>query len=190
MERLAARRTELSPSEIAELRVLFPEVLRAHRGRVWAQLARRGLQPAEIEDLVQEVFLGLHVSLKKRGFPDNITALLYLIARRKLGNHLRKKKQQEPFSIGLPSSGSEPPRTPPDPERAVDRQVVPERLLSQLSSEERAILEAVEVDELTYEEAALALEIPLGTFKRRLVHAREKLAQLARQYQTPEGKAA
>jgi RNA polymerase sigma-70 factor, ECF subfamily len=188
LERLMQRSGPLSASELAELQEAFPEVLTQHRPGVWAVLRRRGLQRAEMEDLVQVIFISLHGLIAAGSSPKPLAAWLYRSARSKAWT-LRRAKQREPFSTGLPSSGSEPPLTP-GLDRAMDRHTVPERVLSQLSDEDRAIIEAVEVDELSYEEAAEALDIPLGTFKRRLPEARERLAVLALQYQGPGGRAA
>ncbi len=188
LARLEQLRTPPTASEIVEIRVLFPWIIRDHQERVQAQLRRGGLQDADVLEVAQEVFIALFKFLVKRGSPDSTAAWIYLKTRCKLRNFLRDRRR-EPPSTCLPSSGSEPPRTPPDPEGAINRQVVPERVLSQLSCEDQAILQAIEVDELSYEEAALALGIPLGSFKRRLGETRRRLRALAKPYR-PGGEAA
>jgi len=49
------------------------------------------------------------------------------------------------------------------------------RELQNLSSEHRLIIQLCDVEEMSYEEAAAALEIPLGTVRSRLFRARAKL---------------
>jgi len=48
--------------------------------------------------------------------------------------------------------------------------------LAQLPEDQRAVLMLVTVDGLSYQEAALALDIPMGTVMSRLSRARIKLA--------------
>ncbi len=182
--RLVLCRCKLSASEAALLRKVFPEIVRAHRRQVWAQLRERRIGRANVEDLFQEVFLSLHAAILEEGFPDSVAGWLRKVTEGKLLNYLRGKKR-EPFSLGLPSSGSEPPRTPPDLERAMDRQDLPQRALQLLSEEHRAVVEKVILEELTYDEAAEALDIPLGTLKKRLIHAKRRLVELAEQLLSP-----
>lgn len=52
------------------------------------------------------------------------------------------------------------------------------RMLARLSDEQRAVLLLVAVEELSYEEAAEALDIPVGTVMSRLARGREQLRQL------------
>jgi RNA polymerase sigma factor (sigma-70 family) len=162
--------------------------MRVYRRRVRTQLRTRGLSVPEIDDLAQEIFFGLHLSLKS-SFPESVGALLYTITRRRVVDHLRTMGK-EPYSLGLPSSASEPPKTPQDPGRALDGEAGRLWVLSQLTEEEKAILEAVDLDEMKVEDAAIALDIPLGTFKRHLGLARKKLAGLLQELQARGGEAA
>ena len=52
------------------------------------------------------------------------------------------------------------------------------RMLGRLSDEQRAVLVLVAVEELSYEEAAEALDIPVGTVMSRLARGREQLRRL------------
>jgi RNA polymerase sigma-70 factor (ECF subfamily) len=51
-------------------------------------------------------------------------------------------------------------------------------MLDRLSEEHRAVLVLVAVEELSYEEAADALDIPVGTVMSRLARGREQLRRL------------
>ncbi len=189
LERLMARDGPLSKDDAADLRWVFDLLVREHARGVRRQLARGHLQRAEVDDLMQESFVSLYQSIVANGPPKRIRAWLWKATRRRLVNFLRDR-QREPFSTGVPSSGSEPPRTPPDPGRAIDRETLPNLVRSQLSDEDWAIIEAIEVDELSYEEAAEALDIPFGTFKRHLTRARKRFAEVVQQYRGPGPKAA
>jgi RNA polymerase sigma-70 factor (ECF subfamily) len=180
LTQLLLRRTRLSEDEAAELLALFPYIFRAHWPAVWGKLRGRALQRAEALDLVQDIFLELHTSMRDEGFPDSIPRMVQGVTQGKLLNHLRSKKR-EPYSVGLPSSGSEPPRSPVDVDRAIDAGALRAWVLPQLSSEHREALEAVIVHGLSYEEAAEVLGLTFGSFKRRIVEARRRIAELAAQ---------
>lgn len=188
LAQLVLRHTKFSASEAAELRVLFPAIIKTHRSTVWGMLRGRGLEREEAKDLSQEIFVALHLSIVDEGFPDSLTKWLRTTTHGKLLNHLRGKKR-EPVSVGLPSSGSEPPRTPRDLDAALDGATLRALVFPLLSSEHREVLEAVRAD-LSYEEAAGALDIPLGTFKRRLIEARRQVVLLAQQFLPPSKRAA
>jgi RNA polymerase sigma-70 factor, ECF subfamily len=53
-----------------------------------------------------------------------------------------------------------------------------EKALRGISIEQREVLLLVAVEQLSYEETAKALAIPIGTVMARLLHARERLRQL------------
>jgi DNA-directed RNA polymerase specialized sigma24 family protein len=93
-------------------------------------------------------------------------------------NHVRAQKRS-PFSIGLPSSGSEKPRSQPDVERALHFQEVERRIFSQLSPEHQEVIDKVVLKGLTHTEAAAVLGIAEGTLKSRLMAAKRALLALA-----------
>ena len=92
--------------------------MRAHHRGVWDFLRRRGFQVAEVEDLVQDTFMTFYEHVLEGGFPAEIGGFLRAIVHGKLLNHVRGQRRS-PCSVCLPSSGSEPPRTGPDLERAI-----------------------------------------------------------------------
>jgi RNA polymerase sigma-70 factor (ECF subfamily) len=103
---------------------------------------------------------------------------LHSLTKGKLLNHVRARKRA-PFSIGLPSSGSEKPRSQPDAEKALHLQQVARRIFAQLSPEHREVLDKVVVKGLSYSEAAAMLGIAEGTLKSRLIAAKKALLALA-----------
>jgi DNA-directed RNA polymerase specialized sigma24 family protein len=109
-------RSKLSASEALRRREVFPEILALHQDLVWNRLRKRGLLDQESEDLVQETFFALHNHILEHGFPDNLPGMLRVLTERKLLNHLRDERR-DPVSLGLPSSGSEKPRSSLDVER-------------------------------------------------------------------------
>jgi RNA polymerase sigma-70 factor (ECF subfamily) len=174
----ALRRSKLSAEEAVRLREVFSDIAYGHHDEIWERLRRRGLEAHEADDLFQEAFIELYEYILEHGFPDNIGGMLHTLARNKLLNYLRVR-QRIPFSLGLPSSGSEKPGSTPDLDLILDLRAVWERITPQLAPELRAVVDAVIVGGLSHQEAAELLEIPVGTVKSRVVQAKEELLALA-----------
>jgi len=189
LAQLVLCRTKLSASEAVLLREVFPEILATHHEQVWSQLRRRGLSGPAAEDLLQDVFLLLHSQILEHGFPDNVPGLLHRLTEGKLLNHVRAQKR-DIISIGLPSSGSEPPKTGPEAERALDLKELARRLLPMLSDEHREVVEMVILNGLPHTEAATALGIATGTLKSRLIAAKHRLFELLEQLLPPSQRGA
>jgi RNA polymerase sigma-70 factor (ECF subfamily) len=170
--------TALSPAQARLLHKVFPVIVARHGDMVRGRIRRWALTDAAAEDLFQESFLALWEDLLAHGFPDRLEARLRTITVRKLCHHLRDAKRS-PETLGVPSSGSAPPATPPDLNRALDYAAVVREILPRLSRKHRAVLEAAIGDELTHQEAAIALDLPLGTVKSELMAAKRAFAALA-----------
>jgi RNA polymerase sigma-70 factor (ECF subfamily) len=108
---------------------------------------------------------------------DSLPGWLHTCTERKAINHVRAQKRA-PFSIGLPSSGSEKPRSQLDVERALHFQEVARRIFPQLSPEHREVIDKVILKGLTHTEAAALLGIAEGTLKSRLIAAKRALLEL------------
>ena len=178
LTQLVLRRSKLSPDEAALLREVFPELVAAHHDPVYNLLRKRGLDSHEAEDLLQEVFLALHDHILENGFVAHLPGMLHALTQGKVLNHVRAQKRS-PFSIGLPSSGSEKPRSQLDVERALHFQQVARRIFSQLSPEHQEVLDKVVLKGLTHTDAAAVLGIPEGTLKSRLIAAKRALLAAA-----------
>jgi len=180
-EKLAAllqHRGRLSPSQVADLRKVFPEIVKAHHDQVWEWLRRRRLSKEEIEDLVQEVLATLFRKLVDEGFPPNLPGSIHGITYRLFLNHVRGRRRT-PASVALPSSGSEKPKSGPDVDRALDLLHLAEQVLPLLRPEHRAVIEAVVLHGLSLTEAASVLDWPEGTAKSRLMAAKAEMLRHA-----------
>lgn len=172
------RRSKLSTDEAVLLRkVVFPTIVEAHSAQVSKFLRRWNLERSVKDDLYQETFLTLHNYILERGFPDNIPGMLHSIVEGKVSNHMLVKGRV-PFSIGLPSSTSEPRRSAPDVDRAVDIRELVRRFIPQLSLEHQEVLDKVVVNGFTHTEAAAVLGIAERTVNSRLAGAKHALREL------------
>jgi len=145
------------------------------------RLCRRMLgRPADAEDATQEVFLKLYERAGSFEGRARLATWVYRLTVRHCLHRIERERLRSAAAL---------------PDELVDRasEVCPverssraesrerlERLLARLSPEHRAVLLLREVEELSYQEIAAALAVPVGTVMSRLSRAREALARLAR----------
>jgi RNA polymerase sigma-70 factor, ECF subfamily len=165
-----AREDRFREQVLSELEVLY---------RVARRLTRSS---ADAEDLVQDTLVRAY-----RGF-DRFDgryprAWLLTILRNTHYNRLRKRRPDlldDEVAQRLPAQGPDG-RQDGTAERALHDQFDPlvRAALAALSANHRAVIALVDLDELTYQEAADVLGIPVGTVMSRLHRARRKVrAQL------------
>jgi RNA polymerase sigma-70 factor, ECF subfamily len=136
-----------------------------------------------VEDLGQEVFLGLYKSIRtfdiQRGIP--FSAWLFITARNRCVSELRKRRRQifplDGFADNLPARG----KTPEQDAGEAERLAAIRDALDQLPEPYRGtILQSLRGD--SPEEIALNNRISRGTVKSRLARAREKLRVILHPY--------
>jgi RNA polymerase sigma-70 factor (ECF subfamily) len=177
LDELVERRTRLEPHEIVLLGLVFPDIYATYSKRVFAQVHRWRIRDAE--DVVQESFATLERFIRESetGFPESIPAILWRITHGLLRNHVRDAARN-PVSFGHPISESASP-SGPGVESATGRREICEKAMARLDEGQRDVVEAIILDRLSHTEAALALEIPLGTLKSRIRAAQHLLAGMA-----------
>ncbi|MFT3710272.1 MAG: sigma-70 family RNA polymerase sigma factor [Archangium sp.] len=155
--------------ESADIAALYD----AHARRVWRMIARLGVSPAHIEDVVQDVFLTAYQRLKDfEGRSEPETWLLGIAVR--LAANARRAKRVE---VELPDSALDPSRSPE--EQLERRRSLEEldRVLSQLPDEQREIVVLMDLEQLTAPQVAEALDVKLNTIYSRLRLGRAALAR-------------
>jgi RNA polymerase sigma factor (sigma-70 family) len=159
----------------------FAELYRRHRGSVARYVARR-LGVEMCEDVAAEVFIRAFGG-RARYVPERDSALPWLlgIANHVIGDHRRVEARR----FDALSRAAVDRRSVPAPEiRAVAPDVVDE--LRRLPKHERDTLLLVVWGELSYEEAASGLGVPVGTVRSRIARARTRLARALEKHSTRE----
>jgi RNA polymerase sigma-70 factor (ECF subfamily) len=140
----------------------FDEVYAAHVGFVWRVLRTLGVQDAQIEDAVQDVFVVVHRRLGEWQGRAAITTWLFAIARRVAGAHRRRAGRPgaavEPLSDELPCDGS----GGGDPFAEISRAQAAATVLAileQLDDDKRIIFALVELEQLSVPEVARMLDL-------------------------------
>ncbi|GAA4636520.1 RNA polymerase sigma factor [Actinoallomurus vinaceus] len=154
----------------------FSELFERHCAEIFRYLARR-LGPDVAEDATAETFL---TAFRKRDrfSPDREDARpwLYGIATRTIGEHRRAERRRRRVL------GRQDILAPAEPfeDRAAGRVAAQQLggrlagMLGKLSAAERDLLLLIAWADLTYEEAADALGVPVGTVRSRLHRTRKK----------------
>lgn len=151
----------------------FQTVYEAYFDFVWASANRFGIEPHEMEDLVQDVFIVIHSRLHTLQNPQALRSWIYGVVRRTASNY-RRARTAHATPSPLDSSRDESPDPTPleQTERNAKRQLLVS-LLNQLDEPKREIFALVEIHELSVPEAAELLGIPLNTAYSRLRAARQ-----------------
>ncbi len=149
-----------------------------YQNLVWS-LARRRLQAADAEELVQDVFMELwRVAGRFDASAGGESAFVAMVARRRLIDRCRRKATQPQFDAA-PSNIEDGPTCPNpgvlDQLRLQEETDHAKRCLQMLPREQQAVLTLATQLGLTHHEIATRLDMPLGTVKS---HARRGLMRL------------
>jgi RNA polymerase sigma-70 factor (ECF subfamily) len=126
-------------------------------------------------DVVQETFLRAYRTFDSFTLGTNPRAWLFTILRSISANRWRRARRQ-PIMVPLEDWESRfgPLAAAGPPGRDATREEV-SRALESLADEFRLVVLLVDIEGLTYEEAAAALGCPIGTIRSRLARARRAL---------------
>jgi RNA polymerase sigma-70 factor, ECF subfamily len=150
--------------DIAKIEALYRE-----HGKALLGYLKRTFSMGTAEDLLHETFLrALRCPPDRLAAVKSARAWLFGIARHVGLDALRQSRY-----VNLPGEIPAAPSPQTD-----DRVEQVRRTLARLPSEQRETLELRLVDELTYEEIATALDIPVGTVRSRLHHAIRRLREI------------
>ena len=169
----ALMRAAIAGDKIAYQRALqrLAAMLRLHVGRA---LARYGRGPEDIEDVVQEALLAVH--LKRHTWDEQrpLEPWVRAIATYKLIDHLRRNGLPvhvhiDEIADALPSEDTT------DVAARIDRA----RLLMQLNERQRSLVEAIAIDGRSAREVAQALGTTEGAIRVALHRALRSMAKIA-----------
>jgi RNA polymerase sigma-70 factor, ECF subfamily len=163
----------------------FEELVRRHQQRVFALVSGLLRRQEDVEDVAQQVFLKVFLSLRKFDQRAAFSTWLYRITVNECWDYLRKKKvrplvyesdlsEEQVSSLDASASSSRPPEAPN--ERTEARQVL-ERMLEKLTEQDRQLLVLKEVEGFSVQELAEILNLNVNTVKVRLFRARGRIMQ-------------
>lgn len=158
----------------------FRQLYRRYQHQVRSTLYQLCGAP-EIDDLVQEVFLKVWKGLPKLREPAYFSTWLYRITWNVATDRRQgfvKEQAKHRGSIALlqeGTSGDRPPQSQTPDLMHLHYQDLVQRGLDSLSFEHRAVLVLHDLEDIPQKEVAQIMNIPVGTVKSRLFHARSSM---------------
>jgi RNA polymerase sigma-70 factor, ECF subfamily len=173
-------------------RAAFNALVRKYEERAYKYAFRLTRDPEEAADVVAEAFVRAYNALKNFRSKSSFTTWMYRI----LTNCFLdlKKKEKGKHNVSLDSALTtednevfrqieDPDASPHEAVETHERERRIERALSKLPEFQRAMVVMYHVENMTYEEMAAALDLPVGTVKSRLNRARLNLRELLQRHE-------
>lgn len=148
----------------------FAAVYREHHTFVWRCVRRLGVPDAEVDDLVQEVFVVVHSKLDEFAGASKITTWLFGVAFRVVSHHRRSAQARARREAQV-----EPGRPPTQPDRRLSREQavdILDELLDRLDDDQRSVFVMAEAVKMSAPEIAELTRVKLNTVYSRLRLAR------------------
>lgn len=156
---------------------LLHELVTKHSDRLQRFIMRNIGNATEAEEIAQQAFVEAAASYKAFRGESQLSSWLYGIALNLVRNHLSRspERRHEFVSETTLDTLSAPNESPEDIASQKQTFAILEESISELPENMREILVLVGFDELSYEEAATLLTVPVGTIRSRLSRARTAL---------------
>ena len=161
----------------------YRELIERHQAQVYSLALRMVRRAEDAEDLAQETFVRMFRALSRYDPTRPFTAWLFTIATRLCIDHIRRRKvgvisltrreqdSEEEYQIEVEDPGLLPDEVATHAEE--ERRVAD--LIESLPAHYRIVVILRHLQDLSYEEIAEALHLPLGTVKARIHRARALL---------------
>ncbi len=166
----------------------FEELVRRHQQRVFALVGSILRKQEDVEDIAQQVFLKVYLSIKKFDQRAAFSTWLYKITVNECWDYLRKKKvrplvyesdlseEQVSRLDGIISAD----RLAPGPSERLEVKNLLEQMLEKLPEQDRQLLILKEVEGFSVQELAEILDLNVNTVKVRLFRARGRIMEAYR----------
>ena len=162
---------------------LLRDLVREHSSRLQRFIIKHIGNTTEAEDLAQQAFVEAARSLRSFRGESQLSSWLYGIALNLVRNHLSRAPERRHDFVS-DSVLQDQASTDLSPDRVLEQNqtmALLQESLDELPENMRDILLMVGLDDISYEEAAALLTVPIGTVRSRLSRARsalrEKMAQ-------------
>lgn len=161
------------------------DLVKAYQSMVFAVLYRLLQDKEEIEDVAQEVWVKVYQSIRKLKSPAAFRSWLHRIVVNAFRDRMRQKGNHIAFSLdddlrmedgdSIQMELEAPGLLPEEELLRTEWQEHLEEAIRELPPSHRAVIVMREIQGMSYEEIAYAMDISLGTVKSRIARAREKL---------------
>lgn len=159
--------------------ILFSELVHSHQKRLYQFVLRKIGNSTDAEDITQQAFVEAASAYETYRGASALSTWLYGIAMNLVRNHLSRTPHRR-YIFESDDKLNEVVSEQPDPcTQLMHTQsiIALQNEINDLPEEMRSVLLLVTLDELSYEEAAVLLSIPVGTVRSRISRARSTLKQ-------------
>jgi len=132
-------------------------------------------------DVVQEAWLAIVRGLRRLHDPATFRTWAYRIVRNKCADWMRRRVTQRRATAQLQAETSAASDEPAGPSDEIDRL---RAAMATLPADQHTVLTLHYSDELSVADIARVLDIPAGTVKSRLFHARQRLKEVLERIET------
>lgn len=156
----------------------FEALVRRYQGRIIGLARGYTRNPADAEDLAQDVFVRLYRSLRRFRGDSLFRTWVYTVALNVIRSHHASRGRREPVwgdSGADAERAFDPPDGAPDAEITFARREAIERALRELPPDLREAVMLRDVHGLDYREIAEATGAPMGTVESRIFRGRQRL---------------
>jgi RNA polymerase sigma-70 factor, ECF subfamily len=153
----------------------FASVHAEHGAFVWRVLRRMGVREADVADMAQEAFVVVHRKLSSFD-GRSIKSWLFAICVRVAADYRKKAHVRREVATADPPDVGAAAGQHADLERARARLLL-DRMLDQLDEDKRAVFVLYELEQLSMNEVADAVAVPLQTAYSRLHAARKQVTE-------------
>ncbi|MEM7357079.1 MAG: RNA polymerase sigma factor [Acidobacteriota bacterium] len=171
----------------------FAALVAQYRAPVYSYLSRCGVDPADRDDLFQDIFIKIHRAAASYQADRPAHPWIFTIVSNTIRTHLRKRRVRQ-LVFSAPAIDEAPGLEMPDPTPDGERQTAAREAavfvhgeLGRLRRVQREVVLLACVEKLSLKEVAGVLDIPVNTVKTHLRRARLALAgSLARHQRQAE----
>ncbi len=166
----------------------FEAVYDAYFAFVWRVTRHLGVEPSEIDDVVQEIFVVVHRKLGAFEGRSSVRTWLYAITRKVVADHRRAASTRaRRTAVAVPETMVAAGR-PDEHLMQAEATALVARILGSLEIERREIFALVELEQLAVPEVAEVLGVNVNTAYTRLRAARQDFEAALRREKTKEAR--
>ena len=147
----------------------FGRLVRRWNGKLLAHAWRLLRDPDGARDAVQESWIEMLRGLSRLRDDDAFAAWAYRIVSRRCARQIRRSQRDR-----RPTDEAAPLEARPAEPGTLDAQAI-DRAIATLPPDQQAAIALFYLEDMSVAEVAVALDVPAGTVKTRLMHARRKL---------------
>ncbi len=158
--------------------VAFDQLVQRYRAKVVRLVASTLGNGVDPEDVVQDVFVKVYLSLDRFRGDSSFSTYLYTVTVNRCRDELRKGKLRKFFSFDewfSTTTNAHPTQDNGEGLEDNERRGAVRSAMKRLPSQTQMLLHLREIEELSYKELADIFEVEIGTIKSRLARARDRL---------------